>query len=97
MLTKEEKRIVAYYLATRVTLISSLLQFVPFLLPPIAFAAYGIWKQDILAITFAFAVLLVFAVWYLVSQYLSASHLLSALRKYEDAVRALDKPDLKSE
>ena len=97
MLTKDEKLTVSYYLASRDRLRGYLWYFVPFLVPPIAFAVYGYWKQDFNAIAFAFVVLLVFALWYVLSQYNSSRHLLAALRKYEDVVRALDKPDANSD
>ncbi|HRY07531.1 MAG TPA: hypothetical protein P5114_10445 [Hyphomicrobiaceae bacterium] len=97
MLTKDEKKVVAYYLAWRENPGRFWWNMAPFLIPPVAFAAYGLWKRDLMAMALAFAVLAFFALWYVVTQNRMSQHFYSALRKYEDAVRALDQPDAPSD
>ena len=92
-LTKAEKAVVAQFLAAEGSLRKFWWEISPFLMPPIAFASYGLWKHELVAIALAFVVLLFLVLWYLTVQFRSWTHFHSALRKYEDAVRALEQPD----
>lgn len=94
MLTQREKAVISYYLATRGTPWKFFWDLSPYLLPPVVFAGYGLWKADFTAMAFAFAVLLFLAFWYLVVQARTSVPFYSALAKYEDAVRALEKPTI---
>ncbi len=93
MLTRDEKKVIAYYLALEDSTGRYWSDFAPYLFPPITFAIYGLWKSDQTAIAFAFVVLLFLVLWYLAYQFRMSRHLLSAVRKYEAAVQALSKPD----
>ena len=92
MLTQREKAVVSYYLATRATPRKFLWDLSPYLLPPIVFGGYGLWKPDFTAKGLGFAVLLVLALWSLVVPARMSVPFYTALAKYEHAVRALEKP-----
>ena len=93
MLTRDEKSAIARYLATEHTPGSLWWEMSPYLLPPVAFAIYGAWRREVDVVTIAFAVLLALVVWYLSYANSKSKHLLSAVRKYEDALKALHEPD----
>ncbi|HRD75300.1 MAG TPA: hypothetical protein PK264_05090 [Hyphomicrobiaceae bacterium] len=93
VLTRNEKRIVAQYLASREGYSRVAWDMLPYIAPPTGFAAYALLKEDVYAMAFAFAVLLALAIWYLAYQTRASLLFLSALRKYEDTVRALERPD----
>ena len=93
MLTRNEKDAITRYLAMDQSPRKFWWDFSPYLVPPLAFAAYGLWKMEFLAMAVAFGVLLFLALWYLSYQANVSAHIRSAVRKYEEAVRALEKPD----
>lgn len=92
MLTREEKIVVVAILARRDDRLFWW-DYLPYLAPPIVLAAYGLWVRDIGTVFLAFVLLLFFSVWYVVRQKSMAHDFTSAVRKYENAVRALEKPD----
>ena len=94
MFTRDEKDAIARYLALDLGPRSFWFSFLPYLLPPIAFAAFGLWRSDFLSMAVAFGVLLFLALWYLSYQSTTAINIRSALRKYEEVVRGLERPDV---
>lgn len=97
MLTRAEKDAISRYLAMDQRPSRFWWDFSPYLVPPLLFAAYGLWKAEFLAMTVAFGVLLFLALWYLSYHANTSKHIHSAVHKYEDAVRALEKPDAPSD
>ena len=93
MFTREEKAVVSRYLARDISSRSYWYNFAPYLIPPVAFAAFGLWRTDFLGMAVAFGVLLFLALWYLSYGLKSSVSLQSALRKYENAVNALEQPE----
>ena len=93
MLTRDEKDTIARYLALDPNPRQLWWDMAPYLGPLIVFAAYACWSREFLAMALAFVVLLFLAIWYVSYQARSWVHLHSALRKYEETVRALEQPD----
>lgn len=97
MLTRDEKDAISRYLAIDQRPSRFWWHVSPYLVPPLAFAAYGFWKMEFLAMSVAFGVLLFLCLWYLSYQANVSAHIHSAVRKYEEAVRALEDPDAASD
>ena len=97
MLTRDEKDAISRYLAMDLRANRFWWIFAPYLVPPLVFAGYGLWKMEFLAMAVAFGVLLFLALWYLAYQRKSSPHIQSAVRKYEEAVRALERPEAVAE
>lgn len=93
MLTAEEKKAVMRYLAHDESRSRFWWDMFPYLAPPAAFAVYGVWRGELAAVALAFSVLFLSALWYLAQQIGASIQLQSAVRKYETAVKALEKPD----
>jgi hypothetical protein len=96
MLTADERRVIAQYLAQGTDSRKLWLEVFPYLFPPVVFAIFGIWQRDFAAVALAFVVLLALAIWYLARQHDASQHFYTALRKYEGAVQALKMPESKA-
>lgn len=96
MLTEDERKVIAQFLAQGGSSRKFWLDVSPYLFPPVVFAIFGIWQRDFAAVALAFVVLLALAIWYLLRQDGVSQHFYTALRKYEDAVQALKMPESKA-
>ncbi len=90
MLSDDEKRTVAHFLGRRRRTFDSVVEFGVFILPTLAFAGYGLFRHDFLAVLIAYAVLLTLVILYLGYARRSSELLRSALEKYEAGAGALD-------
>jgi hypothetical protein len=90
-LTKEERYLVARYLESGST--SGIVGWAVATIAPTALIfAYGVYTLDPVAIAVGYVGLLGLVIWYLSCSQKSSRHLVSALRKYEEATAATKAP-----
>lgn len=89
MLNKEERRVVGHIVGRRRGWFDTIFEYGVYVAPSLAFAIYGIWREDVIAIGLAYGALLGVVVLYLSYARRSSRLLQSALQKYEEAVKAL--------
>ncbi len=84
-LTPEERSTITRYLARqprgRLDYVSS---YAVYFVPSILFALYGVWKNDLIAVTFAYAVLLIAVAYIIGYQTRSSGLFYSAIKKLAD-------------
>jgi|GEM_PF-3928473 len=90
MLDEDERRVVSHFLGRRRRTFDSVVEFGVFILPTLAFAGYGLFRHDLLAVLIAYAVLLTLVILYLGYTKRASDLLRSALEKYEAGAGALD-------
>jgi len=89
MLTTEEKRVVRQFLVQKRSRLDAVFEYGIYVAPSLAFALYGIWRVDLIAVLVAYGALLSVVVLYLSRARRWSQPLKSAVRKYEQAVNAL--------
>ncbi len=87
--TNEEKEIVLKILNEKPGFIRTLITFSPYIIPSLAMFLYAFIKQDFLALVVSYSVLFGLVILYLVYMERSAKDLRSAIKKYEDVIKAL--------
>ncbi|ERP97082.1 hypothetical protein Q666_16945 [Marinobacter sp. ES-1] len=88
-LSTEEKAIVARLLTEKGGFRPAITSFLPYLLPVLVLALYGIVQQEYFACALAFFALFAIVVWYIHHTETYSGQLRSALQKYESEVQAL--------
>lgn len=91
--THDEKRAVGAYLDYNLSPKKFWWDIAPYLGPSMAFSVFALWEQNFGALVLAHLIFLVLALWYLFKQNAVDRHFHSAVCKYEDEVRALEKPN----
>jgi len=89
MLTTEEKRVVRQFLVQKRSRLDAVFEYGICIAPSLAFAIYGIWRADLIAILVAYGALLTVVVLYLSKARRWSEPLKTAVRKYEETVNAL--------
>jgi hypothetical protein len=88
-LSPSEKKALASFLTYDPSRVTILLSFVPYLLPTVLLAGYGIYQKEYIACALAFVCLLVLSVWYLKISFDQGRLLKSVFEKYEKELEVL--------
>lgn len=88
-LSTEEKAIVARLLTEKVGFRHAITSFLPYLLPVLVLALYGIVQREYFACALAFFALFTIVIWYIHQSESYSDQLRSALQKYESELQAL--------